>query len=175
MRVEGSRRPETGPSSHTPRAISATSQILLKNSEYRLDQIFSGAWLRFSDAGRGGPLTETVLKQSAATIRLNRRCCRYFGRFETTLDLRLFQQNLSQSRHLLTRSQSAVRPGAETNSWRHDRNRNTPACTGNFFCKRSSRGRMNIRRLEISSPRLVKSKEVVLWLFYLDAQFSVPV
>ena len=46
---------------------------------------------------------------------------------------------------------------------------------GTFSDKRSSRGRMNIRRLEISSPRLVKSKEVVLCLFYLDAQFSVPV
>ena len=37
--------------------------------------------------------TETVLNRSAAAISVNRRCRCYFGRFATTLDLRLFQQN----------------------------------------------------------------------------------
>ena len=48
--------------------------------------------------GRGGPhnpllSAEIVLSRSAAAISVNRRCRWYFGRFATTLDLRLFQQN----------------------------------------------------------------------------------
>ena len=37
--------------------------------------------------------TERVLNQPAAVISVNRRCRSYFGRFTTTLNSRLFQQN----------------------------------------------------------------------------------
>ena len=40
--------------------------------------------------------TERVLNRSAAAINVSRRCRWYFGRFATTLDLRLFQQNRPQ-------------------------------------------------------------------------------
>src|ERR1700719_1295128 len=37
--------------------------------------------------------TERVLNRSAAVFSVDRRCRSYFGRFATTLDLGLFQQN----------------------------------------------------------------------------------
>ena len=72
--------------------------ILLKKSEYRLGSIFSAPWARFSDADAGGASssasnsTERVLNRSAAVVSVNRRCRLCFGRFATTLDVRLFQQ-----------------------------------------------------------------------------------
>jgi hypothetical protein len=39
--------------------------------------------------------TERVLNRSAAVVSVNRRCRLCFGRFATTLDFRLFQQNRS--------------------------------------------------------------------------------
>jgi hypothetical protein len=59
---------------------------------------FFSAVVRFSDADAGGliihlRLMERVLNRPAAVISVNRRCPSYFGRYATTLDLRLFQQN----------------------------------------------------------------------------------
>ena len=82
----------------TDKAHVSVGSILLKKSEYRLGPIFSAPWARFQMRTRGASSsasdsTERVLNRSAAVVSVNRRCRLYFGRFATTLDFRLFQQN----------------------------------------------------------------------------------